>query len=53
MKDKRRDLRSYRAASARLKKKARRLGLPCSLCGKPIDYDGLLSTVRELAGAPE
>lgn len=36
--DKRRNLQSYRNARAALKRKTKRLGLPCSLCGKPFDW---------------
>lgn len=39
MKDKRRDLRAYRNKSEALKRKAKRLGLPCWLCGEAIDFD--------------
>jgi hypothetical protein len=39
VKDKRRDLRAYRRASARLKRQAKAKGWPCYLCGEPIDFD--------------
>lgn len=38
MKDKRRDLRAYRTAAEALRRKAKRQGLTCWLCGEPFDW---------------
>ena len=38
MKDPRRELRSFRNAAEALKKKARKQGLPCWLCGREFDW---------------
>lgn len=39
MKDKRRDLRSYRTAAAALKRRAKRENMKCWLCGQGFDFD--------------
>jgi hypothetical protein len=38
VKDKRRDLRAFRNAAARLKRQAMKHGLVCWLCGEPFDW---------------
>lgn len=53
MKDPRRELRAYRNAASALKRKARRLDLPCHLCGERFDwtlpyYDGGAFTADHL-----
>lgn len=39
MKDKRRNLRSYREATARLKRQTQKNNWPCWLCREPFDWD--------------